>query len=115
MRRAFWIVLYVCLWIGSLILGIAGAIPYGGGGGAIQLWAALTWLFVIWLAFLVVRALLTPVFRSSIGKTTESDPDDGPALGNRKSSEAMAMCKHCHTEISLTDPNCAWCGERLEN
>jgi hypothetical protein len=114
-RRAFWIAVFVCLWVGSLILGITGAIPYGGGGAAIRLWAALTWLFVLWLAFRVVRALLSPFFRSSIGKTTESDADVVPESGSPKSSEEMAMCKHCHTETPLTDPNCAWCGEILKN
>lgn len=115
MRRTFWIVLYFCLWIGSLIVGIAGAIPYGGGGGAIQLWAALTWLLILWVAFLIARALLAPIFHLLIGKATESIVDTGAAIENRQSVDAVAMCKHCHTETPLTDPYCAWCGERLEN
>lgn len=109
MRRTFWIVLYACLWIGSLIVGIAGAIPYGGGGGAIQLWIALTWLLILWIAFLLVRALLSPIFRLLVGKTTE------PNVNVDESSEAVAMCKHCHTETPLTEPYCAWCGKKLEN
>lgn len=116
MRRTFWIVLYFCFWIGSLIVSIADAIPYGGsGGGAIKLWIALTGLFIFWVAFLIVRALLAPIFHLLVGHATESIVNTGAEIENQQSVGAVAMCKHCHTETPLTDPYCAWCGERFEH
>ena len=100
----FWVLLLGLLWIGSLIFGLAGAIPYGGGNGALVITAFITWGVIFWVVYQVLGSLFGPILRSKFPEIEASD---------KAISEPTIICPHCRAETSPKNATCAWCDRPL--
>lgn len=107
MNRWLWITLFSIAWVGSLIGTVGNAIPYGGGGDMVRLWAALTWIAVFWIGFQLFRALISLIWRPS-----QTHPVNAAV---QPSTEPMIMCTYCNTETPVQNLSCIWCNKRLND
>lgn len=103
-RRVFVVLPLVLLWIGSLVLGVGGAIPYGGSNGALDLFFALTWLFFGWVAFSIASAIVR-----SFLKAPAREEDDAA----KTPESVMVVCAQCRAETPLEESTCIWCEHPL--
>jgi hypothetical protein len=100
-RPAFWLLPLVLLWIASLVLGVGGAVPYGGSNGFLDLFFTLIWAAILYIAYRLARWLLAPLLRLMPLQ---------PTVDDETPRDPMVVCPACQTETPANDPVCQWCG-----
>lgn len=101
-RPAFWLLPLVVLWLVSGLLGIGGALPYGGSNGFLGVFLALTWAAILYAAYRVLGWVMAPLLRSIPRPESKADEE--------RVAEPMVHCPACQTETPASDPVCQWCG-----
>lgn len=96
-RPAFWLLPLVVLWLVSGLLGIGGALPYGGSNGFLGVFLALTWAAILYAAYRVLGWVMAPLLRSiprpeSKARGTGGGADGPlPGLPDRDTGERPGM------------------------
>lgn len=112
-QKFLFFLLFLIVWLGLWLLGIAGAMPYGGTNAPLKLAIAITWGVLIWVGFKLLSALSGFFIRPS----QEANVVAGDAALSRaktvaaETEQPMILCPNCNTETNANEKLCMWCSK----